>query len=775
MALNQYRGVASVGQVLRLSQLPVGLPPLAAMTIQVVAGGGNDLIELLHFRGHVAVLGGAGSDTVNVGDRNLLNGVLGTLLYDGDAHIVELARQATAGDFPGGILNNLPNVFVGTDPSKAFIGGDGTVFLYDDPVLASIVFGNETPQPHLSGSPLITGPLQVRAVVLHAANVQERGVHERGVQKVTDTGTPLWIGLDGNETIDRNQTGIPVIVRAIAGGQLVFLDADGNRVFSNTGLASIAAALGSEVAQLVFRDAQGRKTLTDTGRPSWQFLEGDLVEDLVQLEGVQERGLQERGVQKTDGLGQALWIGLNGNETTNSSETGIPVIVRVSTGGQLVFLNADGLRVFTATAVPSIIGVSTGGQLVFVDAAGNRFLTAGAGRRPSFVADFVNGVPLYVDQNGLKTNVLDTIVNAGGDGGVDLVVYAQGSHSFTDVVVRVCNGSTCTDISTSATTTVPDIVGAERHTGDRRGYVVEGNHTRIEITAPAGFLLDAVGIVAASRGSEGVAFPLIILAATSTPNGNAVRAGGVPDNVGFDLGGGTLAFQAMAPALVPVNRTQPKPFIRTFDVYEFHAGVDHLNVLGGATTAAVNGTLDVTQVAAPDLAPVTDGLDLQRHDGTRSERLTVSVGGDVTTSADVVDVSRVIVVRLDTNARVTGFGLSGVRTLTNLPANVQVLVVYATEKKFYVGGEPVYRVELFVNNQGQQDARLDPDHVRRRRARARRLHRACRCSTATASSSSTRRVIRSSTSAARRCSTTPPRSAATSAASVDPSHLDADR
>ena len=187
-----------------------------------------------------------------------------------------------------------------------------------------------------------------------------------------------------------------------------------------------------------------------------------------------------------------------------------------------------------------------------------------------------------------------------------------------------------------------------------------------------------------------------------------MHAGGVPDNLGFDLRGGTLAFQAMAPALVPVNRTQPKPFIRTFDVYEFHAGVDHLNVLGGATTAAVNGTLDVTQVAAPDLALVTDGLDLQRHDGTRSERLTVSVGGDVTTSADVADVSRVIIVRLDTNARVTGFGLSGARTLTNLPANVQVLVVYATEKKFYVGGEPVHRVELFVNNQGQQDARLVP-------------------------------------------------------------------
>ncbi len=60
----------------------------------------------------------------------------------------------------------------------------------------------------------------------------------------------------------------------------------------------------------------------------------------------------------------------------------------------------------------------------------------------------------------------------------------------------------------------------------------------------------------------------------------------MPDGAGFDLGGGTLSFQAMAPALVPVNRTQAKPFIRTFDVYELHAGVDHLNVLGGATPGA---------------------------------------------------------------------------------------------------------------------------------------------------------------------------------------------
>jgi dihydrofolate reductase len=42
----------------------------------------------------------------------------------------------------------------------------------------------------------------------------------------------------------------------------------------------------------------------------------------------------------------------------------------------------------------------------------------------------------------------------------------------------------------------------------------------------------------------------------------------------------------MAPALVPANRTVTQPFVRSFDTYVFdpaHA-VDHLNILGGATT-----------------------------------------------------------------------------------------------------------------------------------------------------------------------------------------------
>ena len=702
---------------------PAQLVP-ESIKIQIVAGNGNDTIDLLQYRGEMVVLGGAGVDTVNVGNRNLLNGIHGTLTYDGDADIVELRRQATSLDF-GNILNNLPNVFVQTDPSAvgsvpyAIIDRSGKVFVFTNPVLASIVFGSlDSPQIHLSGDPLVSGDLLVRAVALHGVNVQELGVHERGIQKITETGAPLWLGLDGNETINAAATGIPVIVRVdgTTGGQLVYLDTDGNRVFTNTGRASIVAPIGGEVGVLVWRDTQGRKTLTNTGKQSWQFLKGDLIADLVHMLGSPEKGVREYGVQKSNVFG-SLWVGLNGYETNNATETGIPAIRTVNKGGAAlpVYLNADGLRVFTVTPIPSIVssnGVDTPTD-IYVDVAGNLYLSQGApadGRRKSFVADFENGVPLYIDQNGLKTDVLDAIVTPGAGAGVDLVVYAANTHDFTGVVVQACVLSVALVEScvTLTPTTAVTIQGDDGFTGSRKGYAVTANASRIRVSGPAGFLLDAIGIVFASRGSEGVAFGSIIVDTTVSvalpADGGSVAASGIPDGIGYALGTNrSVTFQAMSPALVPANRTTIVPFIRSFDTYVSYAGVDHLNILGGATTAVVNGTLDLTQVAVPNL----NGVDLQYHAGTRTERLTAA-GSQITTSADVVDAGSLTIIRLDTHAVVTGWTLGvNLRTVTGLP-NVQLLVVYALEKQYYIGGEQVYEVELLINDRGEQDARLVP-------------------------------------------------------------------
>ncbi|HTH06647.1 MAG TPA: hypothetical protein VL916_12285, partial [Ilumatobacteraceae bacterium] len=402
VALNQYRGVNTQNQILLPAQVPASAPSLEFMQIQIVAGAGDDEINLLHYRGQVVVLGGAGNDTVNVGDRGLLNGVLGTLVYDGDAHIREIKRQAVRGDFPSAVLDNLPSVFVDTDSTKTLVDRGGNFFTFASPTLASVVFSNGINPTDL---------LWINAVVLANAPVQERGVQERGIQKTTSTGTPLWLALNGNETIDQNATGIPVIERSTAAGaQLVFITNTGKRVFaaqcvgSVTCTQSIVPALAGETAVDVFRDANGRKTLAPTttlpngqtiqNRPSYRVLKGDLIEDLVQLTGSTVNGVQEYGVQAEDpNTGDLLWMTLDGKTTTNEDETGIPIINTAPSSdpdARLVYINEAGLRVFVVTPIPSIVLADVGAP-VYVDIAGDLYLTSAPGRRPMFRADFENG------------------------------------------------------------------------------------------------------------------------------------------------------------------------------------------------------------------------------------------------------------------------------------------------------------------------------------------------------------------------------------------------
>ncbi len=705
VALNQYRGVASVDQVLRPAQIPADAPELESMQIQIVAGGGDDVIDLLHYRGQVAVLGGAGNDTVNVGDRNLLSGVLGTLIYDGDAHIREIQRQAVLGDFPATVLANLPSVFVDTLADKTLVDRGGNFFAFTDPTMASVVFTG------------VDGKLWIHAVVLADSPVQEFGVHERGVQK-TDGATPLWLGLDGNETIDAAATGIPVIVRSTApSAQFVYLTSTGTRVFTcpagQTCVASIVAAVSGETALPVFRDAAGRKTLdpgtlANPNRPSYRILRGDLIEDLVQLKGTTVTGVQEYGVQATDPNTSApLWLDLDGTATTDATKTGIPVINTVAKtvlGAQLVYLNEDGLRVFAVTSIPSIVA-SNGGDLattIFVDVAGNRYLSGGSGRKPVFTPNFSGGSLLYLDTNGLLTATLDALVNGGADASADLVVYLKGG---------TCGALSVTGAgATFASAAAVAIVGDENFVGTKCGYAVTGSASAITISGSAGTLVDAVGIVAGSRGSSGIAFPSIVLVGSVT-NASRVVALGVPDNVSWNLGSGSLTFQSFAPALVPVNRSAPVPFMRTVDVYEFFTGIDHLNVLGGATTGPVTGTLDRTSIPQPALTAVTDGLDLQYHDGTITNRFD-NVTGPVTLSRAPVDAAHLVVVRLDGTPVVlspSSYTLVGTTlTLTGLPSTADILVVFAAEKQFYLGGEQVYEVRLIVNERGEQDAILVP-------------------------------------------------------------------
>ena len=85
----------------------------------------------------------------------------------------------------------------------------------------------------------------------------------------------------------------------------------------------------------------------------------------ISTQWVQEKGSLETAAQKTDALHRPLYFDNAGQETTDSSITGVPVLV-------------------------------AGSQQVYVDAAFNKVLTA-TGNHLSYVTDFLHGINLCVD------------------------------------------------------------------------------------------------------------------------------------------------------------------------------------------------------------------------------------------------------------------------------------------------------------------------------------------------------------------------------------------
>src|SRR5205814_7121514 len=81
--LNEFLGANSLAN--RALRNHLVTPTLPAFTwMRIAVGGGDDTINLDWYTGEVTVLGGPGVDTVNVGSLDLLTGVLGRLIYDGD-------------------------------------------------------------------------------------------------------------------------------------------------------------------------------------------------------------------------------------------------------------------------------------------------------------------------------------------------------------------------------------------------------------------------------------------------------------------------------------------------------------------------------------------------------------------------------------------------------------------------------------------------------------------------------------------------------------------
>ena len=192
------------------------------------AVGGNDTINIEAVGRQTTILAGAGDDTVNLTAGGELTDILGRLIIDGEATMVERQTTFRADDFGEDVIAFVPKVFIDTDVTDSTFQGRTFV---SDPQLAPIVFkqnGNAD------------SPLNVRVVVLDSSGeiirdlVQEKGVLEFGVHKTNSNAEPLYFDQDGNETTVATITGVPVIEPAAQGdpgAEQVYIDSVGNKVF----------------------------------------------------------------------------------------------------------------------------------------------------------------------------------------------------------------------------------------------------------------------------------------------------------------------------------------------------------------------------------------------------------------------------------------------------------------------------------------------------------------------------------------------------------------
>ena len=278
------------------------------MTLDLIMGGGDDRVRVKKLTSETTILGGAGNDTVDVfDDGNAVGAINAKLTFDGDAHVKEvlarwLKRELTAAQLS--ILTNAPRVFVNTSPDLSFnsanalswpelLGinesalpaGDGFVFAREQqaPIVFEVNPGEEfevVPGEFLGNT---SGEVEIWAytVVLDPVtgfiiedNVQERGVHEKGVQ---ETQFNLDLGAE----------------------ELLFLDADGNKTAVDTGVPSFVTDFVNGVPLYLERLADGRVVKTAIAANAIKSdADGSDVKSFVAT---------------TDGTGILLWLDEDGN------------------------------------------------------------------------------------------------------------------------------------------------------------------------------------------------------------------------------------------------------------------------------------------------------------------------------------------------------------------------------------------------------------------------------------------------------------------------------
>ena len=150
----------------------------------------------------------------------------------------------------------------------------------------------------------------------------------------------------------------------------------------------------------------------------------------VTTEFVQEKGVLEYAKQKRDASGNRLWFANDGGETTDSSITGIPVLLAATSttpGAEQVFMDASFNKVLTPTSHPSYTTDFTGSNL-FIDNDG--FKTTTDTGRPSLIE--INSTTLVPFQR-----VLDTVTTAPSTGDVLNIVNTGDTTNITGTLDQI--------------------------------------------------------------------------------------------------------------------------------------------------------------------------------------------------------------------------------------------------------------------------------------------------------------------------------------------------
>src|SRR5262249_44940645 len=113
--------------------------------------------------------------------------------------------------------------------------------------------------------------LQIHAVVLIPPGtlIQETGIQPRGVQKTDSQNRLLYLDAAGKDTL--TNTGVPSITDPPGGvtGQLIWLDAQGNKTFSSaTGIPYIVRFPADRGGLPVYLNANHQRVFTNTGTKS---------------------------------------------------------------------------------------------------------------------------------------------------------------------------------------------------------------------------------------------------------------------------------------------------------------------------------------------------------------------------------------------------------------------------------------------------------------------------------------------------------------------------